>query len=279
MSHRKIFIENAKDEKEKFLLIYSDKIFIYKFNSYFLKLDFSFELFRLENSNSISSFYLKKDKLYFFFNKISSSFSIKLKKFLYGIKSNEKNISNLYFNLKHFKNSEFFEKSLKIFFKITNLPKLIGNFISNLRFSPENLNSIDFSFFLPFIFRYFYTIRNILKNDLQSLIPCSIEVPFFSEFSESIITVWDITSNRIILEIFIDPIPTLFKKAVYWPMNQISNSMCSRSIDGEVNNFYNQLININIFPSCQKKFNFENLISLRNFNLLNFYDKKTKKNK
>jgi hypothetical protein len=182
---------NYSDEKIFFFVDFKD-VFIYNLEKFSLLFHDIFELFNLKNFTLRMVFFLKKNIL-FLANKFRFLFSVKLKKLFFGIKKTKN------FRLSHYfeeKNREHINLSKEYF---ENLLKL-SNFKRISRINNSKKAYIIKRNFITLSNKYYSILKSILffKNNGGDY----LEFPLFYRNSKHVFTIWDITSNRIVLEFF-----------------------------------------------------------------------------
>jgi hypothetical protein len=190
---KKIFLNknNDSDEKNFFFVDFKD-VFIYNLEKFSLLFHDVFEFFNLKNFTLGMVFFLKKNIL-FLANEFRFLFSVKLKKLFFGIKKTKNFRLSHYFEEENWKHinltKEYFENLLKL--------------LNFKRFS--RINNSKKAYILK---RNFITLSNKYNSILKSFLFFKnnggdyLEFPLFFRYSKHVFTIWDITSNRIVLEFF-----------------------------------------------------------------------------
>ena len=179
-------------------------------------------------------FFFKKNIL-FLANEFRFLFSVKLKKLFFGIKKTKNFRLSYYFeeeNWKHIKlTKEYFENLLKLssfkrFSRINNSQKayiLKRNFIT----LSNNYNSILKSFLF-------------FKNNGGDY----LEFPLFYKYSKHVFTIWDITSNRIVLEFFSNNFSFSFNFSFFPKVFKNHQSTRKNFIEKKLANFFDSSLSI-----------------------------------
>ena len=190
---KKFFINKNNDSDEKiFFFVDFKDVFIYNLEKFSLFFHDVFEFFNLKNFTLGMVFFLKKNIL-FLANEFRFLFSVKLKKLFFGIKKTKNFRLSNYFEEENWKHinltKEYFENLLKL-----------SNF---KRFS--RINNSKKAYILK---QNFITLSNKYNSILKSFLFFKnnggdyLEFPLFFRYSKHVFTIWDITSNRIVLEFF-----------------------------------------------------------------------------
>ena len=220
---------NDSDEKIFFVVDFKD-VFIYNLEKFSLLFHDVFEFFNLKNFTLGMVFFLKKNIL-FLANEFRFLFSVKLKKLFFGIKKTKN------FRLSHCSGEENWKhiKLTKEYFE--NLLKL-SNF---KRFS--RINNSKKAYILK---RNFITLSNNYNSILKSFLFFKnnggdhLEFPLFYRYSKHVSTIWDITSNRIVLEFFSNNFSFSFNFSFFPKVFKNHQSTRKNFIEKKLANFFDR---------------------------------------